>query len=273
MSGICLRRSAVFVAHRCSPACVQACELNYLCFVQSSGATVSHFSRQFHSVDLCTDFVLVWRVIIDKPHCPQLLLWNNYHFNKCTFKWFVPSRVFLCVEVEAPTYSTSQFFGSSARSHWKWMQTCLSPPQGWKQKITKKCLYCISLSKIEPPISKLLHMQTRIHTRQPTASCPVARFPQKTRHTSESFRAFPVSGILSFLGKSARDPRESAPGTLHQPVILYITMLFLSAPLLFPSKGSCDWTRPAERGRGHIQVCWCCMAKVIPRLQERVYRN
>lgn len=33
----------------------------------------------------------------------QLLLWNNYHFNKCTTKWIFEPCVCVCVEVAAPT--------------------------------------------------------------------------------------------------------------------------------------------------------------------------
>lgn len=91
----------------------------------------------------------------------QLLLWNNYHFNKCTTKWIVEPCV--CVCGGGCTYLRSQFFGSSAWSHREWMQTCLSPLQGWKQPITKKWILCTSLSKIEQLSGELLHIHMYTH--------------------------------------------------------------------------------------------------------------
>lgn len=61
------------------------------------------------------------------------------------------------------TYLRSQFFGSSAWSHWEWMQTCLSPLRGWKQPITKKWILCTSLSKIEQLSGELLHIHMYTH--------------------------------------------------------------------------------------------------------------
>lgn len=61
------------------------------------------------------------------------------------------------------TYLRFQFFGSSAWSHWEWMQTCLSPLRGWKQPITKKWILCTSLSKIEQLSGELLHIHMYTH--------------------------------------------------------------------------------------------------------------
>lgn len=150
----------------CSTVCVCALCIHILWCVNFFKASVNLFVHRFVTVRS----VIISRVCYSNYCCGTIAILTNAHSSGL-------QRVY--VSGGGCTYSLSQFFGSSAWSHWEWMQTCLSPPQGWKQQITKKCLHSTSLSKIEPLSGGLLHAHC-----QPTASCPVACFPQKTRHTS-----------------------------------------------------------------------------------------
>lgn len=143
-------------------------------------------------------FVTVLSVIISKLHCSNYCS-GTITTNKCTSKCFFCSFAQCYVSGGGSTYSLSQIFGSSAGSCWKWMQNCLSPPRGWKQKITKKCLCCASLSKIDPLSAEFLHRHTS------TASCPVACFPQKTRHSLPQTLSHHSQSLLSriFLGETS----------------------------------------------------------------------
>lgn len=135
----------------------------YVWFLQPHLVMCASLPKQFQlpSVNLFVQqFFIVCSVIISRLH------YGNYCCGTITTLTNAqPSGLLslVCVCGGGCTYLRSQFFGSSAWSHWEWMQTCLSPLRGWKQPITKKWILCTSLSKIEQLSGELLHIHMYTH--------------------------------------------------------------------------------------------------------------
>lgn len=104
-------------------------------------------------------------------------------FNKCTLKWMVGAPVPLWGWLHLLSQSGLWQFWAWSRQ--EWMQTCLSPPQGWKQEITRKCL---AVAQASPNRTAIRTAYTHC---QPTASCPMACFLRRHDIPQKVFPAFP----------------------------------------------------------------------------------
>lgn len=200
MLGICQSGGAACFCHYCR---------GLLCVFQYTYCICARVSRQCCSADECAQL----RESLNCSRCSsrtvtscawwllKLLLCVLFFCNLCMFRekysFDIQYSEFVWVEVVAPTHTPNSLAAAQFDLCGKWMQPCLSPPQGWKQKIAKNRLG----SKIEALSARFLHVE-RARARQLTAApCPVAYFPQKMRCTFKSSPAFGVWNIeLNELG-------------------------------------------------------------------------